>query len=143
MNEIFRLVYISEAHKQVCYTDLENILFSSRNRNAQLGITGVLIHQDGFFIQLLEGDEEKVKEVISMIIKDRRHKHLRVIKEWSSIEPRYFEKWAMSFIDGDLEEKSHPFIQQLFSDTMLIDVPNENQFQNFFTSISSSGIQLK
>jgi hypothetical protein len=143
MNKIFRLVYISEAHHEVCYTDLENILFSARNRNSKLDITGILIHKDDFFIQLLEGSESHVKEVLSLIIKDRRHKHLRVIKEWTSETPRYFEKWSMSFVDGDLEEKTHPFIQQIFSDIMLIDVPNEAQLQNFFISISDHDIQLK
>lgn len=143
MKEIFRLVYISEAHHEVCYTDLENILFSARNRNSKLDITGILIHRDDFFIQLLEGPEAHVKEVLSLIIKDRRHKNLRVIKEWTSTQPRYFDKWAMSFIDGDLEEKTHPFIQEIFSNTMLIDLPSENQFQTFFTSISNNGIELK
>ncbi len=143
MNEVFRLVYISEAHQEVCYTDLENILFSARNRNSKLDITGILIHKDDFFIQLLEGTEAHVKEVLSLIIKDRRHKHLRVIKEWTSTVPRYFDKWAMSFVDGDLEEKTHPFIQQLFSDIMLIDIPSEAQLQNFFSSLSDHGIQLK
>ena len=137
MDKIFRLVYISEADININYSDLENILYSSNLNNKKSGITGVLIHKNDFFIQLLEGSENNVKELLAVIIKDRRHKNLQILKEWASTEPRYFDKWSMSFLDSDLLEQTHPLIQQLITDTLLVDLPQVADYQTFFSSISN------
>lgn len=129
--DIFQLVYVSEACPDLCYTDLENILFSARKRNSDLNVTGMLIYRDGFFIQFLEGTQKNVKDVIGRIIQDRRHSKLRVVGEWYSLK-RYFEKWSMSFVDGDLLEDIHPFLQQILSDVMLVTLPDQNQFAKFY-----------
>jgi len=129
--DIFQLVYVSEACPDLSYTDLENILFSARQRNSNLSVTGMLIYRDGFFIQFLEGSQKNVKEVIGRIIQDRRHTKLRIVGEWHSLK-RYFEKWSMSFVDGDLLEDIHPFLQQILSDVMLVTLPDQNQFAKFY-----------
>ena len=37
------------------------MLTEARERNQQLGVTGLLLYKDGDFIQLLEGDKATVK----------------------------------------------------------------------------------
>jgi len=129
---------VSEACPDISYTDLENILFSARKRNAEKEITGLLIFRDGFFIQILEGQQSQIKELVGRIIQDRRHKKLHVIGEWNT-NKRFFEKWSMSFVDGDLIENIHPFVQKILSDTMLVNLPNQNDFQNFYEDFIKTG----
>ena len=112
LGSLFQLVYISEAVEDLSYSDLENILKTARLKNLALNITGILIHREGFFIQLLEGPKDHVKEVMSKIIKDRRHKNLRIIHEWDQVQNRFFTDWSMSFLDGDLATHENSFIQK-------------------------------
>lgn len=111
---IFQLVYISQALDSLCYSDMHRILDSSRRFNSVNGITGVLIYKDGFFVQLLEGEESKVLDVVCRVVRDRRNHHLQVVHE-TLVQRRYFAEWSMAFKDGDVanaEEKV--IIDQLF-----------------------------
>jgi len=143
LTPLFQLVYISEALEDLSYSDLENILKSARLKNQALDVTGVLIHRDGFFIQLLEGPKDHVKEVMSRIFKDNRHKNIRIIHEWDHVPNRFFQDWSMSFLDGDIADDKNPFIQKIFSDAMLVDFPDHSQFHNFFNEIQTQSSLLK
>ena len=143
LGSLFQLVYISEAVEDLSYSDLENILKTARLKNLALNITGILIHREGFFIQLLEGPKDHVKEVMSKIIKDRRHKNLRIIHEWDQVQNRFFTDWSMSFLDGDLATHENSFIQKIFSDAMLVHFPDHKEFNTFFNEIQSAPNLLK
>jgi len=139
--DIFQLVYVSEACPDLSYTDLENILYSARKKNVELNVTGLLIFRDGFFIQYLEGKESHVKEILGRIVQDRRHKKVRVIGEWTSTN-RLFENWSMSFIDGDLIDQLHPFLQKILSDAMLVNWPDQSEFQVFYDDFIKTEVIL-
>lgn len=72
------------------------MLEKAREKNAENGITGILLYCDGIFVQLLEGEETKVNETFDRIAKDPRHKDLRNIVSTSS-EKRYFPEWKMGY----------------------------------------------
>ena len=100
MSKVFHLVYLSQARDNITYTDIQNILNSSRKYNKINEISGVLIYRDGYFLQLLEGNEELVLETLSRIVRDRRQHHLQTIIEATSNQ-RIFEAWSMHFFDAD------------------------------------------
>ncbi len=142
-HEFFHLVYVSEAEDQLAYTDIEDILKSSKANNKLDSITGLLIHRDGFFIQLLESDsKEKVKQTLARIITDDRHCKLRVIGEWTS-KNRLFHDWKMGFFDSDINDSEFPFIQKLFSSVMLASLPDSNEIVSLFKEILSSEVEIK
>jgi len=113
MSAIFHLVYISEAAADISYTDIRNILEVSRHRNLEDGITGLLIFRDGYFLQLLEGDEKKVRATLGRIIKDDRNNSLRILMETTGMD-RLFKDWTMAFYDGDLSINSTQDLITLF-----------------------------
>lgn len=117
MNSIFHLVYISEAAEDISYTDIQDILASSRRNNARDEITGLLIFRDGHFLQLLEGDEKSVRKVLNKILLDDRNYSLRVLVEARSDE-RLYPTWNMAFCDGDISPNSKQDLIDLF-DTCL------------------------
>ncbi len=59
--KVFHLVYVSAATHPLDKADLLQMLKEARERNQQLGVTGLLLYKDGDFTQLLEGDKATVK----------------------------------------------------------------------------------
>lgn len=79
---------------------------SARRNNPANGITGVLIHGGGLFMQVLEGPEQKVLRQYMKIVDDRRHNDARIL-HISPAHSRIFEKWSMGGIAGNPLEFHH------------------------------------
>lgn len=93
---MYHLMYVSHAKQLFTDDELSELLIKSRKNNNNLGITGMLIYRDGNFIQVLEGEEESVKNLYSIIQADKRHDGEIVICE-GEIPQRQFGNWAMDF----------------------------------------------
>jgi len=50
------------------------LLTVAREKNSRLGITGMLLYKAGLFLQVLEGDSVRVRELYSKIASDERHR---------------------------------------------------------------------
>lgn len=101
---MIRLVYVSAAVRLFNDTELDALLAKARTNNAALGVTGLLLHQDGNFMQALEGPAEVVDRLVGRIEADPRH-HLfqRLIRE--PVDGRLFGDWSMAFarLRGDAQ----------------------------------------
>lgn len=73
---------------------LRAILDVSRRNNRRDGITGYLISDGDWFLQILEGDHEKVMAALVRIRFDQRHSDLTVIST-REIRNRSFPHWSM------------------------------------------------
>jgi acylphosphatase len=93
-----QIIYTSAAVKDLNEVMLARILLSARKRNASLGITGMLLYDDGSFLQVLEGDKSKVESLLERIAEDPRHCRVMVLLE-RSIDSRQFQDWSMGFVD--------------------------------------------
>ncbi|NUN05115.1 MAG: BLUF domain-containing protein [Bdellovibrio sp.] len=113
MSTVFHLVYISQAVTDISYTDIRAILEVSRCRNLEDEITGVLIFRDGYFLQLLEGDEKKVRATLGRILQDERNYSLRLLIETLGPE-RLFKDWTMAFYDADISSNETQDLITLF-----------------------------
>ena len=71
---MYRIIYLSSAIDSVDETELENLLVKSRENNKLNEISGILLHIDGDFIQVLEGHKEIVTNLYNKIATDKRHK---------------------------------------------------------------------
>lgn len=98
---MFQLVYVSTVAKPLGTADLLEILAAARRRNVELGVTGVLLYRADHFIQVLEGWEPEVRDLLELISGDPRHRDLRVIHE-GNVEEREFPEWTMGFADLSL-----------------------------------------
>ncbi len=97
---MIRLLYISHVAPTVTDKQVQEILLSARRNNPAHGITGVLIHGGGLFMQFLEGPEQEVLRQYVKILDDHRHSEARIL-HISPANYRIFEKWSMGCIDGD------------------------------------------
>lgn len=94
------LVYLSHATEALDARRLDELLEAARRKNAALGITGLLIHRGGNFIQYLEGEEAVVRSLYATICSDPRHAGTMVLSE-GPITRRRFGDWAMNFRQSD------------------------------------------
>ena len=96
LDKMYKIIYLSSATKPFSLTEINDLLAKAREKNSRLGITGMLIYREGNFIQLIEGDEQAVKNLYSTIKDDSRHKDCLVLDE-GTIEKRCFAEWSMNF----------------------------------------------
>lgn len=100
---MIQLIYISAPTRPMSVDDLMDILNKSRENNARLGISGMLLYTGEWFIQVLEGDEKVIDEKVVEIKKDPRHKDFRVL-ERKKISVREYSEWTMGFKRVDKNE---------------------------------------
>jgi hypothetical protein len=90
-------IYASAATQEFSGDDLIHLLRLARTNNTQLDITGMLLHHDGSFIQVLEGPEEAVRTLFETISRDERHANILLLSK-RAIEERSFGNWGMGFV---------------------------------------------
>lgn len=100
------LVYVSLATKDMQDKELRGMLKAARAKNERLGVTGMLLYRDGFFIQALEGEEETIDTLFARIATDSRHRDVTLVYK-KPISQRGFPDWTMGFsrmTEGELEK---------------------------------------
>jgi hypothetical protein len=107
---LLRLTYASRAADWLTRADLRDIARTAQTRNRALGVTGLLLHVDGDFLQILEGPAGQVEGLFERIEADPRNRWVtRLATE--RVLRRAFEDWAMGCFDidaGSLDDD--PFI---------------------------------
>jgi hypothetical protein len=99
---MIQLTYLSAAQPWLSRFDLETILEQARRNNAAAGITGLLLHGRGSFLQVLEGPAQALKTCLTRIENDPRHSAMRVVLR-SETQARDFGDWSLGFqrVRGD------------------------------------------
>lgn len=106
MGQLIHLVYASVATQRFSAQHLTELLEQSRAANQRVGVTGMLLHTEGSFFQVLEGEPSTLDGVIQRIQADRRHTDIVVIMR-EPIAHRSFAEWSMGFSrisSGELAE---------------------------------------
>lgn len=93
---LFSITYTSSASTPFSDGDLATLLMNSRATNRRQGLTGLLLHRDGRFLQVLEGEADSVRQRYARIAADPRHGDLvRVVEE--DLTERRFPDWSMAY----------------------------------------------
>src|SRR5690606_27913159 len=90
------IAYVSKQSYILSDRQMLDLLDAARSRNESLGITGVLIHLKGNFVQFIEGPDSFLHEVYNCISTDKRHTDVLTIAE-GELDERRFENWSMAF----------------------------------------------
>jgi hypothetical protein len=78
----------------------EEVLKAAHRNNPALDVTGVLVSNSGWFIQVLEGPGANVKKLLDKIEADTRHTDFYVIST-GGISERNFKEWSMASVSMD------------------------------------------
>ncbi len=97
---MLQIAYLSFATRELKVNadqEIGKILDTAVANNARLGVTGQLIYRGGIFLQLLEGEKNKVEHLLGCILLDRRrHEGLKILLKQPMIE-RVFPEWSMAY----------------------------------------------
>jgi hypothetical protein len=110
-----RLIYFSEskidaANGQILHS-LNNILDAANRNNQAQGITGALVFDIRWFVQLLEGPRDSVWSAFVKIERDPRHTNVQFV-EMAAVPTRRFGDWWMGCTQrvDDLDAVFAPYL---------------------------------
>ncbi|MGY6567616.1 MAG: BLUF domain-containing protein [Salinarimonas sp.] len=93
-----QLIYYSkntlDADDRGQLTNLREILEIARRKNGENGVTGYLIFDKAYFLQILEGEKDAVEETYRRIAGDRRHADVTLVDQRAIVQ-RNFSDWNM------------------------------------------------
>ena len=92
----FQLLYSSEASEELDEAAIDELIETSRQRNVSKGISGLLIYVNRCFLQLLEGEESKVRELFDKIRNDARHSETFIYNEQRASQ-KAFGSWTTGY----------------------------------------------
>lgn len=106
MPQLIHLVYTSKATHPMQYQDFLDLLIQAREKNHRLDITGMLLYQKGYFLQILEGHKNVVEELFRRIVLDPRHTNVTLLVK-HPIDRREYTNWDMKFTNIDKVDLSN------------------------------------
>lgn len=89
------LTYISRAH-EMSTKALNELLQQAQQNNAASAITGMLIFNNDYFLQTIEGSRTAVNRLLGYILTDQRHHDVQVIAS-REILHREWGNWSMNY----------------------------------------------
>lgn len=96
MSQIQSLIYVSSAVPPVTRDRLLYLLERARKRNIEHQVTGVLLFDEGNFMQYIEGPSNGLKVVYEHIKRDPLHTGIIELSR-DTVAERVFDQWAMGF----------------------------------------------
>ncbi len=89
-----RLIYVSKAVSPIDPKSINDIADVSARRNAEMGVTGILLATKTHYLQVLEGEVEAVNQIYCNVVGDPRHTDVILIA-YQKIAELQFKEWAM------------------------------------------------
>ena len=99
-DELIHLAYVSTQTRDMKAADLISLLTEVRGLNESRNISGLLLHKNQSFFQVIEGSRARVQETFNNIMRDQRHEGVEVLFD-EPLEAREFSNWQMGFLDLD------------------------------------------
>jgi hypothetical protein len=95
---LVRCLYASRPSPSLDPAALDRILQQSRRNNPARGVTGLLCVAGNLFLQVLEGGRDDVCETFNAIVRDDRHRNVRILS-FEEIQERKFGGWTMGHVN--------------------------------------------
>lgn len=104
--------------------EVNKIIEISKKNNADQGITGALLYNGGYFIQVLEGPDEAINKTLERIKQDSRHDSIRILSD-HTFEKRRFSKWDMAL--AGFQDEFMPDLKVHFDSVEDLQVPDSGK----------------
>lgn len=95
---LVRCLYASRAIGPLAAELLDSILRDCQRNNPPRGITGMLCFTTEIFVQVIEGGRDPVCDLFNAIVRDERHRDVRLLV-YEEIAERRFGNWTMGQVD--------------------------------------------
>jgi len=131
-NDVYQIAYTSNATKSLSIDEIKDLELTASERNLKLDVTGLLIYQNGKFLQFLEGPNKQVEALFSSIKADKRHQAINLLRN-EPISKRQFTDWHMKYINVDLIKENEGFIYNKLFD---LSTNSIEELDNAFSSLN-------
>jgi adenylate cyclase len=96
-----RMTYTSNFARPLTRNEIDAIGEHSVRRNAEDGITGVLLTLGSIFFQIIEGGDEAIDDLYGRVLRDERHTDVICLSAEANVVDRLFPEWSMNVVDLD------------------------------------------
>lgn len=103
---IQRLTYVSCYNTSNANIEVARILEQARRNNERNDITGVLVLNENYFLQSIEGARPDINNLLKNLIQDDRHFSLQII-ECCEVKQRRWNEWSMKYLTLKDEDKDY------------------------------------
>lgn len=103
------IAYFSTATAAMTEDDFAFLEQECAEHDSQVGITGMLLHKNGDFLQVIEGSNSVIRDMYARISADPRHTNIRKISD-RTIPNREFDGDTMGFKNLDGLPSDTPFV---------------------------------
>ncbi len=93
---VYQVLYRSRATAPLSEEQMQQLLEAARQFNVEHRISGLLLHSAGYFVQVLEGPEDVVRDLYATIQQDARHTQVVTVSA-GQVAERHFAGWSMAF----------------------------------------------
>jgi hypothetical protein len=97
---MLQIIYSSAAVALFSEVELQRLLLHARANNTRLAVTGMLLYQEGSFLQVVEGEGPVLEVLFQRIGADKRHHRVSTLLR-REVEARHFGDWAMGFVSPE------------------------------------------
>ena len=108
MSNVF-LIYVSNRSDPTDAMLARDIAIESSQTNRAKDVSGMLMAVGNYFLQVLEGQESVVEQLLEKIAKDERHTDIRVLYR-GALPDRIFGQWSMGCVQSKgetVQSESH------------------------------------
>jgi len=93
---MLQVSYVSQTSEPMAPSQLLDLLLECRENNRSSGVTGMLLYGNGTFLQVIEGEEPVIDDLVEKIKADPRHEQIQMLSR-RNIEDREYARWTMGF----------------------------------------------
>ncbi|WP_157716524.1 BLUF domain-containing protein [Roseivirga ehrenbergii] len=111
------MIYHSKTTSNIEDYEIENILKTARKFNTTNNITGCLLFHNNQFLQILEGDFDKVNKLYKKIRTDTRHKNV-ITLHMQEIKNLSYRNWSMAYQKFSNDSIKHTLGIREFNDIL-------------------------
>ena len=94
-SNLSQFAYISQQNQIFSEEDLRKLLILARKKNREMKLTGLLLFDEPYFFQVLEGPFNAIELMRKTLELDKRHKNMDVIYFNNNLFEREFSRWNM------------------------------------------------
>jgi hypothetical protein len=93
---MLQVSYVSQSSEPMSSEQLLALLLQCRKNNTANAVTGMLLYKNGTFLQVIEGEDAVIDELVAQILIDPRHAQVQLLSR-KPIASRQYADWSMGF----------------------------------------------
>ncbi|MDD2712797.1 MAG: EAL domain-containing protein [Simplicispira sp.] len=133
------LIYASQATQPMTEQALGELQKMAKVANRLHGITGCLVYQEGYFMQMLEGRRDTLFALLDKIKTDPRHRDVHLVIEGAARQ-RVFAEWGLVLRDMERGQNSPDFMPWQRSSLNFSDLAADPRMcYSYITAYAGSG----